>query len=183
VSPRKLWNFAAFQAGWFACVLGGAAGRDWLGPASVAAILLVHLVLARGRSGEALFLAASLPLGLAINALLQVSGAVVAQGPALGPLWLLALWPLFASLFNESMSWMRGRPLLAVGFGAVGSPLSYLAGERLGALTLHDDVRIWLPLVIATWCPAMLVLLELQARLTPERAAAAREARREAKAA
>lgn len=167
---RKLYNFAAFQAGWFACVLGGAAGRGGLGVVVVAVLLAVHLVLARERRGEWKLLAWSIPLGLAVNTVLQTTGAVVAPGPATGPLWLLALWPLFATLFNESMSWMRGRYLLGVAFGAIGSPLSYWAGERAGALELHDRALVWIPLVVLTWGAAMVVLLRLQSKLTPLRA-------------
>lgn len=167
---RKLYNFAAFQAGWFACVLGGAAGRGWLGVAVVAALVAIHLNAARERRGEWKLVACSIPLGLAVNTALQTTGAVVAPGPATGPLWLLALWPLFATLFNESMSWMRGRYALGVAFGAVGAPLSYWAGERAGALDLHDRALVWIPLVVLTWGAAMLVLLRLQARFTPVRA-------------
>ncbi len=167
---RKLYNFAAFQAGWFACVLGTANGESWIGPVVVAIAIAVHLVIARGRRGEAWLLASSIPIGLAVNTILQTSGSVVAPGPATGPLWLLALWPLFATLFNESMSWMHGRYILGVLFGALGAPLSYWAGERAGALELHPRAVVWIPIVAATWGVAMYALLRLQARLTPLRA-------------
>ncbi len=36
---RLLLNFAAFQIGWFACVLGAANGFPWLGPVVVAAVV------------------------------------------------------------------------------------------------------------------------------------------------
>ena len=164
---RKLYNFAAFQAGWFACVLGAASGNTWIGPFCVAILLAVHLGIARARREEWKLLALSLPLGLVVNAVLQSSGAVVAPGPWVGPIWLLSLWPLFATLLNESMSWVRGRYALGVAFAAVGAPLSYFGGERAGALTLHEHVFVWIPLVIVTWSTAMVVLLALQARLTP----------------
>jgi hypothetical protein len=167
---RKIYNFAAFQAGWFACVLGAARGHAWLGPAAVAVLVAIHLWIARERRGEWLLLATSLPIGLVVNALLQTSGAVVAPGPATGPAWLLVLWPLFATVFNESMSWMRGRYLVGIAFGAIGSPLSYWAGERTGALALHERAIVWLPWVVATWSIAMLLLLWAQSRFTPVRA-------------
>ncbi len=167
---RKLYNFAAFQAGWFACVLGAAAGNRWLGPFAVAVLLAIHLRIARDRRGEALFLLASIPLGIAVNSALQSSGAVVAVGPPTGPLWLLALWPLFATLFNESMAWMRGRYALGVLFGTVGAPLSYWAGERAGALEFQLPTLAWIAIVAVSWSLAMCALLALQTRLTPIRA-------------
>ncbi|MEY2746222.1 MAG: hypothetical protein RL112_1264, partial [Planctomycetota bacterium] len=38
---RSLWNFAMFQAGWFACVLGAAERQWWIGPLCTVAILAV----------------------------------------------------------------------------------------------------------------------------------------------
>lgn len=167
---RKLYNFAAFQAGWFACVLGAAHGHAWVGPVAVAVLIAVHLGIARERRGEWKLLASSLPIGLVVNTVLQTTGSVMAPGPATGPAWLLALWPLFATVFNESMSWMRGRYALGLAFGAVGAPLSYWGGERAGALQLGDHALAWIPLVILTWSAAMVALLWLQSKFTPLRA-------------
>ena len=41
--PRTLINFAAFQAGWFACVAGAAHGLPWLGPLLVLPVAGWHL--------------------------------------------------------------------------------------------------------------------------------------------
>jgi hypothetical protein len=47
------------------------------------------------------------------------------------------MWIAFATTLNVSMRWLRGRPELALLFGAVGGPLAFYAGERLGAVTVH----------------------------------------------
>jgi len=166
-SSGKVYNFVAFQAGWFACVLGGVRDKGWIGPLVVIVLLAVHLRIARERTGEWKLLACSLPIGLAVNTILQTTGAVVAPGPATGPLWLLALWPLFATLFNESMSWLRGRYVLGVALAAVGAPLSYWGGERAGALVLGERAHVSIPLVILTWSLAVAALLACQQRFTP----------------
>ena len=41
-------NFAAFQIGWFSCVLGAAYELPWAGPLAVGLIVALHLSLARG---------------------------------------------------------------------------------------------------------------------------------------
>ena len=48
-------NFAAFQLGWFACVLGGANQMPWLGTLVAALIISWHLSLAQ-RPGRELTL-------------------------------------------------------------------------------------------------------------------------------
>lgn len=56
----KLVNLMFFQAGWFACVLGAAAGRPWSGAGLGLILVLAHLVLVWDRVGEAKLLAFAL---------------------------------------------------------------------------------------------------------------------------
>jgi hypothetical protein len=62
------------------------------------------------------------------------------------------------------MGWMRGRPVLTVLMGAVGGPLSYLAGEKLGAIELTQPVQALAALAVA-WAIAMPLLMWLASRL------------------
>lgn len=168
---RKLYNFAAFQAAWFVAVWGAAHAHETLGVAAITVVLAIHLWITRDRSGEPLLLLATLPIGFVVNATLNTTGAVTGEGSALAawlpPPWLLAMWPLFGSLFNESMSWMRGRYAIGVAFGVVGAPLSYLGGVRMGAVHVSDHALHWVALTAVTWGTAMWLVLALQARWTP----------------
>lgn len=166
---RKLYNFAAFQAGWCACVFGAARGQAWIGVVATASIVAVHLWIARERRREWLLLAASLPIGVCVNAFLAANEAVFVTGaPLVGPAWLLVLWPLFATTFNESMRWMMGRYAIALVFGVLGAPLSYLAGARAGALELGDSHVRWIAYVALAWGLAVPLLLVLRERITPD---------------
>ena len=55
---------------------------------------------------------------------------------ALPPPWLLAMWAQFATTFRFSLRSVITRPVPAMLFGAAGGPIAFLAGERLGAVTL-----------------------------------------------
>lgn len=160
-------NFLVFQAGWFATVLGAANGAPWLGPVAVLAAAALHLRLSPRPSVEARLLAAALLLGLGADSALLATGWIAYPNghwaPGLAPYWIVTLWALFATTLNVSMRWMRGRFLLAVLFGAIGGPLSYLAGARLGAMTFVDTVPAVAALAIG-WAVAMPLLLVLSAR-------------------
>ena len=52
----------------------------------------------------------------------------------LAPAWILALWALFATTLTCSSRWLKNSLLGPRCFGALGGPLSYWAGMRLGAL-------------------------------------------------
>jgi len=165
---RNLANYLLFQAGWLACVGAAVEGRMWLGPLAVLAIVVLHLALLtqRGRRKRELgYLLAIGALGLVADSLLAALDLVryptsVESWPsALVPAWITALWILFATLPAHSMSWLRGRHTLAVLFGAIGGPLSFLAGVRLGAIEPGSHPSwTWLALAVeyAVLMPLML---------------------------
>jgi hypothetical protein len=164
---KLLVNFAAFQLGWFACVLGAANGLPWFGPLVVCAAVALHLARARRPLPELYLVLAAMGVGLVLDSLLLATGWL--RYPAglwltgLAPYWIIAMWALFATTLNVSMGWMSGRPALTVLMGAVGGPLSYLAGEKLGAIELTRPVHALAALALA-WAIAMPLLMRLAAR-------------------
>ena len=167
--PYPWINFALFQLGWFACVLGSAKGRPWTGPAFVAFALAVHLRSPERRREAGLIACAALG-GTALDSVLVSAGIYrPASGlllPWLAPPWITALWFLFATTLRHCLGWLAGRYTLAALFGFLGSPMSFLAAERLGALSLPADGRPMSLFTFAwTWALAMLGLLWLTGRL------------------
>lgn len=155
-------TFIALQAGWFACVLGAAAGHPVLGAVVVALSAAVHLAASEDRRGLAFVLAAAAVAGLVSDGSLTLGGILLVPPHAsLGwpvPIWMLALWVNFA-LASDSLGWFARRPLLAALAGAIGGPLSYLAGARLGAVTLLPSEPVALAVIAAVWLLAMPLLL------------------------
>lgn len=158
---RNLLNVALYQAGWFACILGAAHGRPWIGPLAATGLLGVHLALSEARGYEFMMAAAALVIGLGADGLLTVAGVLHFAEPGLAP-WMPALWVLLATLFGGVLAWLSGRYLVAAALGAVGGPLAYLAGERLGALEVAEG-REWA--VALEWVLAFPALLWISDRL------------------
>ena len=136
-------NVLLFQAGWFACVLGAAQGTWWLGPAVAAVVAGWHLARAARPRPEAMLLGVAALAGALFETALVASGWVrfdVAAMPfdGLAPVWMVALWALFATTLNVSLRALHGRWRLAALLGAVGAPLAYAGGARLGALEWVD---------------------------------------------
>lgn len=158
-------NFLCFQVAWFACVLGAAHGLPALGPAVVAVWVTVHLSLSRSRRAELRVLLGAGLVGFLADSVLALSGridfetGVAAWWPV--PLWMVALWVNLATTLGASLSFLRDRFLLAVLLGAIGGPLAYLAGDRLGALRLGDPQVASIVAVGVEWAAAMPLLLGL----------------------
>lgn len=161
-------NFLLFQAGWFACVLGAARGFPWQG--ALVALLIAAFIVFRSRNPRdelSLVLVAALA-GFAFDSVLAMTGWVSFAGAvplsALAPVWMVALWALFATTLNVSLRWLREWPVLGVLFGAIGGPVAYYAGERLGALQFADPL-LGLTAVAAGWALATPLLSALALRL------------------
>jgi len=174
---RTLLNFAAFQVGWFACVLGAANGQPWVGLPVVGLAIALHLLLAERPAREARLIVLAIAVGLVADSMLASSGWLRYASPVpateLAPYWILAMWALFATTLNVSMGWLKGKPGLAVLLGAVFGPLSYMAGRRLGALEFVDFQAGTLALAV-TWALAMPLLMLAAARLDGTRKSVSR---------
>jgi hypothetical protein len=163
-----LVNFLAFQAGWFASVLGAAQNMPWVGPAVVLAIVVLHLRQARRPELEAGLLVASGIIGLCFDSLLVSLGWVTYPSglisTSLAPYWIVTMWVLFATTLNSSMAWLKGRRVLAAVLGAIAGPMSYLAGAKLGGIEFvdHGSAVIFLAL---GWAAAMPVLITMADKL------------------
>jgi hypothetical protein len=133
----KAVNVVLFQAAWFAAVLGAARGMFWLGPLAMLPVLAIHLALQDNRLGELKLLLAAGLLGFVYDTSLVSAGVFTPLTHLFprpfSPPWMICLWLNFAATLNVSMSWLRGRYLLAALFGAVGGPLAYYSGAKLGA--------------------------------------------------
>jgi len=139
-TQRLLANIVTFQAGWFACVLGAARGNSWFGPLLVLAIAAAWLLAAARPLTLASVMLLAGVVGWCWDSWVSLLGFIgYAPGPVpapFAPLWILALWVLFATTLDVSLRWLRGKWWLAAWVGAVSGPLAYLGGARLGALQL-----------------------------------------------
>ncbi|GAC1469352.1 MAG: DUF2878 domain-containing protein [Desulfuromonadaceae bacterium] len=134
---RKAVNVILFQAAWFAAVLGAAKGAPWLGPLVMIPVLAIHLALLDNRWGEVKLLLVAGVLGFLFDTAFVADGIFTPLQHLFprpfSPPWMISLWLNFAATLNVSMAWLHGRYLLAAVFGAIGGPLAYYSGAKLGA--------------------------------------------------
>ena len=170
----QLVNYTLYQIGWFACVLGGASHRPWTGFLIAVVLLGAHLTLSPERFLEARLVV----FATAVGALVEIgqiaagtyrfpSGTV---NEAFPPPWLLAMWAQFATTFRFSLRGVMRRPLFAGLFGVAGGPIAFLAGERLGAVTLLPPLAHGLLRLSVSWAIALLAFSAVVGRLGSENA-------------
>ncbi len=165
---NKLAILLAYQATWFAAVIGAGQGRWWPSVLCAALFALWRLAVSPQRALEMQLVLAALAIGLVLENLWVGSGLLTYAAPcpwAGSPAWILALWLAFALVIVPLLGYLHRRLWLAAAFGAIGGPLAYL-----GAASGWDTVRFseprWHALLAlgAGWALAMPVLAALAAR-------------------
>lgn len=168
VSARtKSWAPAVYflfgQAGWFGCVLSAARGAAWIGVTIALVLVAMHLFRVERPSQELKLVAAVVVMGgiwestlVRLDLLAYPQGAVV-QGFA--PLWILALWGLFAAQFNTTYQWLKNRIKTAALLGAVAGPVSFHAGAALAALRFARPLAATITLAVGWGCLLPVVVL------------------------
>lgn len=169
----RLANYVLSNGGWLACAFGAANGMPWLGPVVAAPAIGLHLWLSKARRSEAAFLFVAGIIGTLVDTVKAASGFITYEGgyanlPWLAPLWITALWLIFATQINGALSWLKGRYLLAFTLGAVGGPLAYFAGERLGAISITLAPATSTLVLAIVWGLAVPGLLWVQRLIQPE---------------
>jgi hypothetical protein len=171
----QLVNYGLYQIGWFACVLGGAWQRPWTGFVIAMILVGVHLALSVERSLEVRLVVLAAAVGAVVE-MIQIaagtyrftSGTVT---DALPPPWLLGMWAQFATTFRFSLRSVITRPVPAMLFGAAGGPIAFLAGERLGAVTLLPPLAYGLLRLSVSWAIALVLFAAVVRRVASERGA------------
>jgi hypothetical protein len=155
-------NVGINQAIWFLCVLGGNGGALFALP-----LLVLNIFLSRHKRADLQLIGLLLFIGALIDGTLQAIGffSFISAGFPI-PLWLAVIWVALAALPHHSLAWMKNRILLSALFGALGGPLAYWAGVRLGAAAFHWPLLSSLSLFAVVWAILWSGVMAIAARQT-----------------
>ncbi len=155
-------NIGLNQTIWFLCVLGGNFGALFALP-----LLVANIVFSKQKRADLQLIGFLLLIGMLIDGSLQAIGFFSFTSPGFPiPLWLAVIWAALAALPHHSLAWMKRRRLVCMLFGALGGPLAYWAGVRLGAATFHLPLLTSLALLAFVWAflwTGLMALAERQA--------------------
>ena len=169
MTKSLITNLLLFQLGWFACVLGGAYDHVLVGSMIALAVIAYHFYRATDAAQELRLLILALIIGLVFESIVSSQGlARYNHGQAfdlIAPLWIILMWPLFATTLNLSMRWLKGlSPLLIALIGALFAPLAYYAGNRLGAVE-YDNFTLSMGIIAIAWAILLPALVTISLKL------------------
>ncbi len=136
---KLLLDIAGFQVIWFACALGVPNGVEWIVYPLGLIYVFQHLYFSNQRNFELRLILKSVLLGLVVDSGLVIIHALsfTSSNNWIQPLWMTILWASLGASLSSSLSWLKSRQWIAAILGAIVGPLSYLGGEKFGALVIH----------------------------------------------
>lgn len=155
-SAFRLVSFVLFQLIWVAAVLYREQGL-WV----CIALLVLHCILSPEGKLDMLTGYKAIALGIVVDGSLMLSGVYIFDTPYF-PAWLVCLWVGFVLTLRHSLSWLYQKPVIwQIVLGAAGGTLSYLAGARLGAVTLGIDMTYAVLILVTVWGLLFPVLMKM----------------------
>ncbi|MBT0586685.1 DUF2878 domain-containing protein [Alteromonas oceanisediminis] len=132
----RIANALGFQAIWFACIFGQ---TQWL--VIPLLLLAVHFVCVPDKRNEIKIVGLTVFLGVISDSLLTYVGLFEFNGQQILagfiPVWLIVLWAGLGATLLHSFSAVFHRPVLMPLIFSTLAPVSYFAGERLGAVSIE----------------------------------------------
>ncbi len=157
-------NFLIYQVAWFLCVF-----KENTGALIALPLLCLHFYFSQCKKADLMLMAIVLVAGLIIDGTLHFVGCMTFNVPALPiPFWLATVWIFLATLPNHSLIWLKGRPVLSGIFGAIGGPLAYWAGIRVGAANFGWNQIEALSVIALIWSILWPVVMYLANRILPK---------------
>ncbi len=160
---KGLANFVGFQSVWFLSLFGAGTQRSWLGAVALVLFTIWHFLSAHNWRAELLLVAIACVVGFIVDtAFIQLNLLAYSEPlpfAAVAPYWILGMWINFALTLNGSMRWLHGRYRLAAGLGAIGGPLAYVAGVKLGAAELLASSAVVYGALAVVWAGAVPLLV------------------------
>jgi hypothetical protein len=160
---NALINFFGFQSVWFLSLFGAGTQRSWLGAIALLAFTVWHFRAVPNPRAEFVIVLVACAVGFVVDTGFIQAHLLAYAEPlpfaSVAPYWILGMWVNFALTLNGSMRWLHGRYVLAALLGAIGGPMAYFAGIRLGAAELlASDVVVYGALA-AVWAVAVPLLV------------------------
>ncbi|WP_297119458.1 DUF2878 domain-containing protein [uncultured Enterobacter sp.] len=95
-------------------------------------------------------------VGCALDSLWALTGLIAFAGKAVMPLWMIALWLMFASVWTGLTRATTLPGWLLILLATAGGPVAYLVGERLGGIVFLQPAVIVIGWMVPGWLVLML---------------------------
>ncbi len=138
MSSFVILNFVFFQALWFSSVVGaGGYGLHWLALGALVP-LTIHTWFSPVRRLDFFIATLMLCVGMLLDNLWIQFGILAYPEASFAPYWIGLLWFGLGMTLNHSLAFFRDRGWLGALIVGAFAPVTYLTGQRFGAVAVVD---------------------------------------------
>ena len=161
-TTAKVINFFWFQAIWFLAILYEDANL-----LIIVALLAGHIAFSNHKREDLIFGMAIGVYGSLVDGLLLKTGVFEFSNQFhwFIPYWLVTLWMAFGMMLRVSLDYLNGRYWIAAALGAISGPLSYFAGQRLGAVSFPQSLMVTVIVLAIIWAVTVPLWLWINSRI------------------
>lgn len=170
----QIIGMALFFTGVGACYKGATTGKLWLGPAVVAVVCALQVLVGIRRWKKEILIILTVGIaGLILETLLSACGVYSAVEKTRWILpapvcveWILALWINFGGKTSSLLPGVRGKPVMIASSSAVFAMLIFRRASKLGLIDLTWG---WwsMAIIAASWAIVVPMLFRFAERLIP----------------
>ena len=159
---------SGYQLTWLMCVFGEVLYKTFL-PGLVFGIFYTFLVFTNSKNKKRFFYIVFLIsiIGYLFDSILVNYGIYdfnTSLNLGVLPIWMLVLWPSFATLFDEILVFLSKYKIIALLLSGSLGPLTYYSGSPLGLIDINNFIFFFI-LMIPFWIFLMLFYLNFILRL------------------
>ena len=155
MSKTKIFfTLSGYQLTWLMCVFGEVLYQSFF-PGLISGIIFLFLVLINSKNKRRFFYIIFLIsiIGYLFDSIivnLKIYEFNTSLKIGVLPIWMLVLWPSFASLFDEIFTFLKKYKLIAIILSAILGPLTYYSGSPLGLINV-TNFKLFFLLMISFW--------------------------------
>ncbi|MEW6983148.1 DUF2878 domain-containing protein [Colwelliaceae bacterium 6471] len=156
-----MWlNLIGFNLIWLGLVL---LGNSFI--LVVIPLLILHFYYCPNRQEELRLMVLVVVIGTFIDSMLIQFGIFSFAGLDHIPYWLITLWLAFACTLSYSLHFLARSRFLQCAVGCFLAPLSYLAGERLGAVSFQYSTLHTYFVLAVIWGHLLVLFFTIQQKI------------------
>ena len=141
----KKYDLIGFKICWILCAFSTKWQQPYLGPIVTFFFILIHLIIVKFNVRDIKIISLAILIGLIIDSLFFQLNLIDYQGGILAnfkiaPLWILSMWGGFVVTLLYTLNSIKNHYIISGLIGAIGGPLSYNAGVKIGSIIINGSL-------------------------------------------
>ena len=147
---KLTFNIIGFKLTWIACIIGEIYFNSWIGFFVGIIYLLLFFLFQINRTRSLYIIIIFSSAGYIFDSLISLFSFYKINSEInflFLPIWFIVLWPSFATLLIETLSFLKKKYLLSIFFGGIGGPTTYYFAAKTDLAIVNNYYLTFIPMI------------------------------------